>query len=122
MLAKWAAIDREGVIAMKILAVACVAVSLLAPSAVFAAGTMSNINQDISLQGAEVTSNGASSGGSVSAFHDIVKFEKDPGTITIGKIANDGGKMESVSQKINADKAKITSNGAGITIGEITNK
>ena len=88
----------------------------------FSAGIMRNVNQDISLQNAEITTQDLSSGGTANAAYGLVKLNKEPGNITIGEIENKNGKMENINQKINGDNAKIRANGASITIGRISNK
>lgn len=108
---------------MKRVLAAVTAICFLSSQAAFAAGSMSNVSQDISLQRAEINTNGGSSGGSAKIMGGLIgSVEKESGSVTMGKISNKGGEMKNVNQKINADKAKINANGASITIGEITNE
>lgn len=97
--------------------------ALLISAPAFAAGSMSNVGQDVDVSGANITSNPASMG--VSSGFGIkgvsIDAEKTPGDISIGKISNKGQKMENVRQKVKASGSTISSNGAGISIGDISN-
>jgi len=99
------------------------AAAMLIAAPAFAAGTMSSVNQEIDVSNANITSDPASMGvsGSVGYGDLDVEAGKAAGGVTIGKIANEGGKMESVSQKLNASGATIKSSGAGVEIGSISN-
>ena len=106
----------------KILYIAICAIFI--SSNVYAAGTMSNVNQSINLENARITSQAGGASGGLSAGPVKISGEANyGGVINMGEIENSGGgTMRDVTQDITAKNAKIQSNGADINIGRIKNK
>lgn len=97
-------------------------VALIAGQA-YAAGTMSNVSQNINIEDATIVAKPKSAGGNGHAGWGQAGGSgglEYGGGVTIGNIENKGN-MSNVSQKIHAKGAQIHGEGASVTIGNIKN-
>ena len=89
----------------------------------YGAGKMENVSQEVNLDKAEITTKSATGGGSFR--FGGVEAEGGAnygGTVNIAEIINDKGDMNEINQKVSAEGAIISTDGADINIARIKNK
>lgn len=96
---------------------------LFVPTMAFSAGVMKDVSQKVNIDNAKISTQASGMGAGANVLGgSVFKAEKTPGTVTIGEISNDGGKMQGINQEISAENAEISAGGGSITVGRISNK
>jgi len=82
-----------------------------------AAGTMSNVHQEIDVGGAQISSSPSSSLAADVKTFGSAKIARKPG-LTIGKLANEGGHVSGINQELNFRNTRINADG-GVNVGQM---